>query len=298
LDDKIPEEAALKKAILADPEVIAIDEIRDKKNHLFIMAWDKAWREFYIQNWDLLDFENSFSGDSSREARKAAFFGRTLEQSGEAEPGIRALRKYAETGFKPMGMFFAFASARDQIHNWDSVFNRVKRWAGSAEQGQKLRGVLMDVLNNPEIVTDPVKFLSELKKNYRPIMSTDPTYDRAYYTDEEYKHATHEMDNQLDYVIGEWAEGIIKFNKEESWQVHRADVSEEIVTRQVADMSRHELISPHRALHILRTEYGPDYIRHLRDFMRLWRPKEAFIEALGEFFEELPKAFFAGLKAA
>jgi hypothetical protein len=287
-----------RKELLEDDEVQAITEIRGAKNHLLTIAWDKAWREFYEQNWDLIDFEGSFSGDSSREARKTQFFGRTLEQSGEAEPGKRFLRRYADTGVKDIGQFFAFASAFDMVDNFGSVFNRVKRWSSLMQNGDKMRGIFMDMLNNPALLADPTKFITELKKNYRPIMSTDEMYDREYYTDEEYFEASHSMENQLDYVTGQWAEAIIEYNKEHSWQQHAKDLRQEVLVKSVASMVAHELITPHRASHILDNQFGPLSKRILYDITHvLLRPKEGFLAFIMELLEETGKAASQGMKS-
>lgn len=293
----LPDTDPRKQELLNDKEVKAITQMRGAKNHLFTIAWDKAWREFYEKNWDMIDFEGSFSGDSSREARKAQYFGRTLEQSGEAEPGKRFLRRYADTGVKDMGQFFAFASAFDMVDNFGAVFNRVKRWSHLMQEGNKMRGTLMTILNDPAMLADPVKFVTELKKNYRPIMSTDDTYDKEYYSDEEYFEAYHHLENQLDYVTGQWAEAIIEYNKENSWQQHAADLRQEVLVKNVSSMVAHELITPTRAAHILDNQFGPFPKRILYEITHvLLRPKEGILGLLGELIEESGKAWAAGLK--
>jgi hypothetical protein len=306
MKDETPEEKAAKKAyqlqidhLAQDYDIVAIDEMRNAKNHLFTIQWDKAYRGFYEKYWSLIDFEGSFSGDSSREARKAQFFGRTLEQSGEAESGKRFMRRYADTGAKDIGKFFAFESGFDMVDNFGAVFNRVKRWSHVMEVGDKLRGTLMQMLNDPALLADPVKFTTEIKKNYRPHMSTDDAYDREYYTDEEYFEASHHMENQLDYVTGQWAEAIIEYNKAHTWQQHAADLKQEVLVKNVASMVAHELITPHRASHILDNQFGPWPKRLVYDITHVMlKPKDGMWALLMELIEESGKALNQGFKAA
>ncbi len=306
MKDETDEEKAAKKAVQTqidhlnvDYDVVAIDEMRNAKNHLFIIAWDKAYRNFYEKYWSLIDFEGSFSGDSSREARKAQFFGRTLEQSGEAEPGKRFMRRYADTGAKDIGKFFAFESGFDMVDKFQDVFNRVKRWSHVMQTGDKLRGTLMQMLNDPALLADPVKFTTEIKKNYRPHMSTDDAYDKEYYSDSDYFEASHHMENQLDYVTGQWAEAIIEYNKLHTWQQHAADLKQEVLVKNVASMVAHELITPHRASHILDNQFGPWPKRLIYDITHVMlKPEEGMWAIIKELIEESGKAFTQGFKAS
>ncbi len=300
LENDPEEQKALQKKIdhlSVDYDIIAIDEMRGAKNHLFTIQWDKAYRSFYEKYWSVIDFEGSFSGDSSREARKAQYFGRTLEQSGEAEPGKRFMRRYADTGAKDIGKFFAFESGFDMVDNFTSVFNRVKRWSHVMQNGDKLRGTLMQMLNDPALLADPVKFTTEIKKNYRPHMSTDDAYDKEYYSDSDYFEASHHMENQLDYVTGQWAEAIIEYNKLHTWQQHAADLKQEVLVKNVASMVAHELITPHRASHILDNQFGPWPKRLIYDVTHVMlKPKEGMWALIMELMEESGKAFTQGFK--
>ncbi len=283
--------------LAVDYEIVAIDEMRGAKNHLFTMEWDKAYRGFFEKYWDLIDFEGSFSGDSSREARKAQFFGRTLEQSGEAEPGKRFMRRYADTGVKDIGKFFAFESGFDMVDQFSTVFNRVKRWSHLMQTGDKLRGTLMQMLNDPVLLADPVKFTAEIKKNYRPHMSTDDTADKEYYTEEGYYEAALHLESQLDYVTGAWASAIVEYNRTHSWQQHAKNLQQEVLVKNLNTMVAHEDITPHKAAQIMKEQFGPLPKRVIHELTHVFlKPKHGLLSGFGELMEEVGKALASGLK--
>lgn len=155
------------------------EDLQKKKTHVIGATWTRAWREFYRDNWELIDFEESQGGNSPRELRKTIHYPITLMKPGEANPGkAKFLMRYTYLGVPDLGMHLGFTSAIDIIENWDKNFPKYKPWTKRLAGGHKMRdffsGAELDLLNNRAVLTNPVEALTKIKAQYKTYGSDHP----------------------------------------------------------------------------------------------------------------------------
>lgn len=136
-------------------------------------AWTRAYREFYHDNWDQIDFNKatgSISGKGPREMNRLINFPITLNQVGEPYPGKAAyLRRSTYLGTPSLAQALGYSTAEEIIENWRGNFTKIiKGWAPRLKGADQFKKILTreapNLLNSASNLLNPTEALKKIKE--------------------------------------------------------------------------------------------------------------------------------------
>lgn len=159
---------------LADPEEVknkkgVLDDLRKSDAGYQIgMAWDRAWREFYRDNYDRIDVETSASGGNAPNAlRREAHFPVYISRPANPNKGrAEYLRRYTYANVQSLARTMGVASTADVVDNFH--YATYYHWGGRVNGADKFRKLFAE--DGPKLIDDPnsmsaadLKPLSEMR---------------------------------------------------------------------------------------------------------------------------------------
>lgn len=153
--DAVTEDEKTKKKELEDK--IAL--VRKHRGYLIPMAWDRAMRKFYIENWDKIDFNASLGGKAAGIIKSRFHNPVRYEKSDEkypGEPGTEPLKKATYVGVLPMMFISMRGSVAEQLMEWGGDVKARLETSGRIKGGDKVRKMFNEdgprLLYNPEAI--------------------------------------------------------------------------------------------------------------------------------------------------
>lgn len=233
----------------------ALDNLRSNSGKNFVEIWNRAYREFYREHYDDIDFDASAnSGRSARILRRVVNFPVILSQTGEAFPGKAVfLRRFTHLHTPSLMQHLGYDSALDAIDpdNWGPNYALMKEgWAQARlANAEKLKIAIQreepDILNSVKALRDFEDSLDKMKPHMKHIMTGT---------------------GEVGEAIEDWFRGLLEFRAMHSDQVGMLNLTREGLEFAVGKGEILGLIDYKKAENIKRDMFTPNWLKKLASY--------------------------------
>lgn len=156
---------------LSDGDKAKLELVRKTQGHIIPMAWDRAMRKFYTENWEKIDFDESLGGKAAG-IIKTRFHNPIRYEKAEERypgaPGTEPLKKATYVGILPLVFMTMRTSVAEQLANWQPDTKSRIDAAGRVKGGEKARKMFNEdgpkLLYNPEAIGGFAQSLKDFKE--------------------------------------------------------------------------------------------------------------------------------------
>lgn len=259
----------------------ALKDLQGDKAFSIGFAWHKAWRLFYKNNWDLIDFANSAGGVGPDMSKSAFHFPASLMRYTEANPQIPLqMRSRMFLGIVSLTDNLLLKDEEEMVYNWYANIKKLKAWQArlALDNQDRLKAKLREVFSKSEAYVNPIKALGDLV----------PELKKAYINPDRLGEGL-EDPVEVGYVLGDLIEGVVEFNlkyrHKKYPQYHNADAQE--IDRFLNEAIKEGLISKKSKNKIEDKYLGPEPIRSIRKASKMVDLNGALFGFMGDFFKAI-----------
>jgi hypothetical protein len=260
-------------------------KVAREKSGMIAAAWSKAYRELYIKNSDLIDYDGSISGRGARDKKKLHHKPADYWNAGELNSGkYKELRKYGYVNTIMIQQFFELGTNQQLADDWDRFFNRIKYNTGRWNAMEKLQSMYDKsgprLLYDFHAMNDPEHLVKTLSEFYKASLALTEFND---------EHG----DTEVQSYIGDLAKGILDFRVN-----HSTDYGHKNLNYNQIDLVIEKLELAHIVEHAVPDQMSANYLGP--EWYRIFRTIYSRVDkpgAFGAFIAEMIKQFSATSKS-